>query len=86
MQIRILPFSHKGVERTEILFSTSVVDTGGKFASGVVDTSGNFLPPVANFVAGVFGYRWCTLTSDYLREFLKKFEMTPVLFSGTLFH
>ncbi len=48
--------------------------------------------PVAKFAAGVIDnwwvnchqchwYRWCTLTCKYLREFLKKFEMTLKLFS-----
>jgi hypothetical protein len=27
-------------------------------------------------------YRWCTLTCDYIREFVKKFEMTLMLFAG----
>jgi hypothetical protein len=27
-------------------------------------------------------YRWCTFTYEYLCEFLKKFEMTLMLFSG----
>jgi hypothetical protein len=45
-------------------FAAGVFDTGGKFAAGVVDTGGN-LPPVS-----------LTLTCEYLREFLKKFEMT----------
>jgi hypothetical protein len=38
----------------------------GKYAIGVIDT-----------VA-----RWCTLTCEYLSEFLKKFEMTLKFTSG----
>jgi hypothetical protein len=43
-------------------FATCVADTGGKFATGVVD------------IGGCRWYRWCTLTREYLREFLNKFE------------
>ncbi len=50
-------------------FATGVIDTGNKCAAGVVDTGGNFA------TGG-------TLTCEYLRNFMKKFEMTLMLFSG----
>ncbi len=56
-------------------FAAGVVDTGGNFATGVIDTG-------CKFATGVAEHRWCTLTCEYLREFLKKFEMTLMLFSG----
>jgi hypothetical protein len=60
--------------------TTGINDTGGKFATGVNDTS-------SKIAAGVTGgkfchwYRWCcytggnTLSSEYLRDFSKKFEL-----------
>jgi hypothetical protein len=56
--------------------STTQGELLAKFAAGVVDTGGN-LPPVANF-----RHRWCALTCENLREFLKKFEMILMLISG----
>ncbi len=47
-------------------FATGVVDIGGNFAAIVIDTGGKF-------ATGVFDTDWCTLTCEYLREFLKKF-------------
>jgi hypothetical protein len=59
-------------------FAAGVVDTGGKFAAGVIDTGGNLPPvlltPVAN-LPPVSLTPWCSLTCEYLRKFLKKFEM-----------
>jgi hypothetical protein len=56
-------------------FAAGVVDTGDKFATSVIDTG-------SNFAADVVLYRWCTLTCEYFRKFLKKFKMTLALFSG----
>jgi hypothetical protein len=72
------------------LFASGVVDTGGKFAAGIVDTSGKFATGINN-TSGTGGkicrrcplYQWCTLTCEYLHEFLKKFEADPsVIFRG----
>ncbi len=46
------------------------------FATGINDTSGT---------VGKICHRcrrWCTLTCRYLCDFLKKFKMTIILFSG----
>jgi hypothetical protein len=77
------------------LFATGVNDTGGKFVAGVVDTGGNLppvslipvanLPPVSLILAAICHrcrcHRWCTLTCEYLRKFLKKFRMILMLLS-----
>jgi hypothetical protein len=49
--------------------STTQGELVAKFAAGVVDTGGKL-------------HRWCTLTCEYLRKFLKKFEMILMLLSG----
>ncbi len=57
-------------------FAAVVVFTGGKFAAGAVDTSGNFCHRCRR-------YQWCTLTCEYLRQFLKKNRNDPsVIFRG----
>jgi hypothetical protein len=55
-------------------FATSIVGTGRNFAAGVVETGGKF--------GQCRWYRWCTLTSEYLREFSKKFETVLMGYSG----
>jgi hypothetical protein len=55
------------------LFATGVVDTGGKFAADIVDTVGKFAIVINNKNQQ---YQWCNLNFEYLREFLKKIEMT----------
>ncbi len=57
------------------IFAACVVDTGGNFDTGVIDASGKF----ANGVVDTSG---APCTCEYLRKFLKKFEMTLMLFSG----
>ncbi len=78
-------------------FNTCVIDTGGKFATSIVDTGGYLLPvsttpavPVKKFAAGdidtgatgVVDTGGAPSLHLYLREFLEKFEITLMLFSG----
>ncbi len=71
------------------IFATGVVDTGGEFADSIDDTGGKFANSINN--TSVTGskicrwchwFQWCTFTCKYLREFLKKFEMSLLLFTG----
>ncbi len=62
---------------------------GSKFATGVNNTSrtGGKICRQCHWnwwqiCRQCHWHRWCTLTYAYLREFLKKFEMTLTLFSG----
>jgi hypothetical protein len=62
------------------LFATGVIDTGGIFATGINNTR----ETGGKFAAGVVdtGYRWQTLTCEYLREFSKKFKTVLIGYSG----
>jgi hypothetical protein len=55
------------------LFSTGVIDTGGKFAAGVFETSSK-LSPVANLppVSTTLAKLMAKFTCEYLREFSKQ--------------
>jgi hypothetical protein len=63
--------------------NTGINDTGGKFATSVNDTGGKLMlvstTPAANLPPV---YRWCTLTCEYLRKFLKKFKTVLMGYSG----
>ncbi len=65
-------------------FAAGVVDTGGKLTAGVVDTTGinNTSETGDKICHQCHLHQWCTLTCEYLREFLKKFEMILMLLSG----
>ncbi len=52
---------------------TVINDTGGKIATGINDTGGKIATGVNNA---------CTLISEYLREFSKKFETAVMVYSG----
>ncbi len=59
--------------------ANSVLDIGGIFtANGVNQTSGTG----GKICHWCRWYWWCTLTWEYLREFLNKFETPLMLFSG----
>ncbi len=70
-------------------FAAGIVDTGGKFATCVNNTRGTggkicrrcrwYRRQICHWCRW---HRWCTLTWEYLREFLKKFEMILMLLSG----
>ncbi len=55
------------------LFSTAVIDTGGKFAADIVDTVGKIATGINNKHQQ---YQWCTLNFEYLYEFSQNFDMT----------
>ncbi len=77
IQVANLPQVATKLAKLVAKFAASVVDTGGKFSAGVIDTGGNFaaLPPVSLILV-------VHLTCEYIREFLKKFEMVLMGFSG----
>jgi hypothetical protein len=80
----LLPLFATGVNDTGGKFAAGVVDTGGnlppvsttlakmmeKFATGINNASENG----GKICHWCRRYRWCTLTREYLREFLEKFE------------
>jgi hypothetical protein len=63
-------------------FSTSVNDTGSKFAAGVNDISGNLplvsMTPVVNLPRCQRQW-WCTLSCEYFRKFFKIFEVENLM-------
>ncbi len=70
-------------------FAAGIIDTSGKFATHVKNTSGTggkiwcrcrwYQWQICHWCQR---HPWCTLICEYLREFLKKFELTLKLFSG----
>jgi hypothetical protein len=76
-------FGHLWVAEFSFFFSSlpsvSILILFSLFAASINDTSGNR----GKIAAGVVDTGWCTMTCKYLSEFLKKFEMTLILFSET---
>ncbi len=69
--------------------ATCVIDTGGKLSAGIVDTGGKFATGINNtsktggkICRQCCWYRWCTLTCEYLCEFLKNFKTVLMEYSG----